>query len=71
MKIINVQLSGLDLSDHPDYVDTYIESAQYEDGTDVPDEVLEELDISEYLTSDYIADYFADYASSLYECYHI
>ena len=41
-KITDVFVSGIDHKDYPDYVDAFIESAQYE-GRDLTEEELDEL----------------------------
>jgi hypothetical protein len=41
-KITNIKLSGIDFEDYPDFVDAYIESADY-DGEPMTDEELDEL----------------------------
>ena len=41
-KITNIEFGGIDRSDYPDFVDAYIESADY-DGEPMTDEEIEEL----------------------------
>jgi hypothetical protein len=41
-KITNIKLSGIDFEDYPDFVDAYIESADY-DSEPMTDEELDEL----------------------------
>ena len=36
-------LDGVDIKDHPDYVDAYISEGYYMDGTAIPDEVLDQF----------------------------
>lgn len=54
MKQINVEdvedivFSGIDFTDHPDYVDAYIESATYKN-RDMTDVEIEELQNTEYM----------------------
>lgn len=43
-KIDNIVVTGVDRSDHPDYSDACIESADY-DGTPMTDEELDSLDM--------------------------
>jgi hypothetical protein len=52
MKLINVQLDGIDTRDYPDFVDAYICYAEHEDGTELTDEELEAIppeEIYEYV----------------------
>lgn len=43
-KIVDIQLSGIDMRDYPDFVDTYITSAVWDDtGLDLNDSELDEL----------------------------
>ena len=39
----SIEIDGVDRRDHPDYSDAYISYAEYEDGTPVPDELLDQL----------------------------
>ena len=41
-KISNLEFSGIDKSDHPDYCDAYISGGDY-DGEEMTEEQLEEL----------------------------
>jgi len=39
----SIDIDGIDMGDYPDFVDAYIASAQFEDGTDLEDYELEKL----------------------------
>lgn len=41
-KITNIELGGINTNDYPDFVDAFIESAEY-DGVELTDEELDEL----------------------------
>lgn len=45
--VTNVSVGGIDTTDYPDFVDAFIESADY-DGKPMSDEMLEEIN-SDYL----------------------
>ena len=51
--ISNVSLGGVDFSDHPDYCDAFIESADY-DGKEMTDEQLDELSEDYELVSELV-----------------
>lgn len=40
--ITNIKVDGIDFNDYPDFVDAYIDSAEY-DGVEMTDEQLDEL----------------------------
>jgi len=42
--ISSITIEGIDKADHPDYSDAYAATAQFEDGTDLNPEQIEELD---------------------------
>lgn len=42
-KIKNIVFSGIDHGDHPDYCDAYVGSAEWEDGTPLTDDQLDDL----------------------------
>ena len=42
-KVVNVEVDGVDTRDYPDYCDAYFSYAEYEDGTKLTDEELDEL----------------------------
>lgn len=39
----SLEVDGIDTLDHPDYCDAYFSKGLYEDGTSIPDSVLEIL----------------------------
>lgn len=39
--ISSLEVDGIDVKDHPDYTDSYISYAEYEDGTPLTDEELD------------------------------
>lgn len=41
--IQEIELDGIDHKDHPDYVDAFITYAEFEDGTELTSEELDEL----------------------------
>ena len=41
-KISNIELGGIDTNDYPDFVDAFIESAEY-DGVELTDAEIDEL----------------------------
>lgn len=43
LKIVNIEIDGIDYNDSPDFVDAFIASANYEDGTELTEEDLEVL----------------------------
>ena len=43
MKLINIQLDGVDPADHPDYCDAYVSYAERADGTPLTEAELEKL----------------------------
>lgn len=47
MKLINVEIEGVDIKDHPDYSDAFIAYAEREDGTPLTDQELDEIDGSD------------------------
>ena len=53
--ISNVSLDGVDFSDHPDYCDAFIESADY-DGKEMTDEQLDQLHEDYELVSELVWD---------------
>jgi predicted NAD/FAD-binding protein len=48
-------VDGIDTKDYPDFCDAYFSEGEYEDGTQIEDEVLEELTANAYLLSEYIS----------------
>ena len=42
-KIDNIEIDGIDMHDYPDFVDAYISYATYENGIELNDDELEEL----------------------------
>lgn len=42
-EVFNAQLAGIDPHDYPDFVDAYFESAEWQDGTELNDQELEDL----------------------------
>ena len=42
-KICNVEVTNIDTDDYPDFCDAYISAAQWEDGTFLSEEELDEL----------------------------
>ena len=46
MKVIDystLEVDGIDTKDYPDFSDAYFSAGEYEDGSPIKDEVLEEL----------------------------
>jgi hypothetical protein len=43
MKITNIEIDGINFKDYPDFCDAFISYAEYEDGTPLTDEELDEL----------------------------
>lgn len=39
----SLEVDGIDTSDYPDFADAYFASGQYQDGTPIPDDVLDDL----------------------------
>jgi cob(I)alamin adenosyltransferase len=55
--ISSIEIDGIDTSDYPDFVDAYIASADYEDGTPLTDEELNQFQEENYdLVSELIHD---------------
>jgi hypothetical protein len=54
-KITNVVFGGVDMKDHPDYVDVFIESADYDDEP-LSDEQLDELNQNSELVHELFLD---------------
>lgn len=48
VKVIDVEVDGIDMKDHPDYCDAYISEAKFENGKPLTDEQLEELQEQNY-----------------------
>jgi hypothetical protein len=46
--IRSIEIDGVDIDDYPDFVDAYIVAADYEDGTPLSDEELQELQDENY-----------------------
>ncbi len=44
ISLSSVEICGIDSSDYPDFCDAYIDYAEYEDGTPLTGDELEELD---------------------------
>ena len=42
-KVVNIQIGGVDGRDYPDFCDAYFEEAEYQDGTPLTGDELEEL----------------------------
>jgi hypothetical protein len=42
-KIVDISIEGIDHRDAPDYCDAYIASASWDDGTELTEEELQEL----------------------------
>lgn len=55
MKLQNVEVDGIDTRDYPDFCDAYVTYAEYEDGTPLTEEELDNL------PHDVIYDYVIDY----------
>ena len=45
-KVVKVEVDGVDTRDYPDYCDAYFSYAEYEDGTKLTDEELDDLTYS-------------------------
>ena len=43
-KVKNVEVDGVDTDDYPDFCDAFFSYAEYEDGTPLTDEELEQLE---------------------------
>ena len=43
-KVKNVEVDGVDFDDYPDFCDAFFSYAEYEDGTPLNDEELEQLE---------------------------
>lgn len=41
--VVNATVDGVDTRDHPDYCDAYFDYAEFEDGTALTDEQLDQL----------------------------
>ena len=41
--INSLKIEGVDMKDYPDFCDAYIVSGDYEDGTPIPDEIIQKL----------------------------
>jgi hypothetical protein len=55
--VSSIEIDGIDTEDYPDFVDAYIIAADYEDGTPLTDDELQELEDQNYgLTSELIHD---------------
>jgi len=53
----SIEIDGIDMNDYPDFVDAYIVAAEFEDGTPLTDDELQELEDQNYgLTSELIHD---------------
>ncbi len=59
MKITNLEVGGIDTGDYPDFCDAYASYAEWEDGTVLTEEELEEID--PYLIHDTIMGMFNNY----------
>lgn len=42
-RITNVQVEGIDYNDYPDFCDAFISSAEWDDGTELTSDELDEL----------------------------
>lgn len=42
-KVVNAQVDGVDPTDYPDFCDAYFCYAEYEDGTELDDDELDQL----------------------------
>ena len=42
-KVVNMVVAGIDNNDHPDYVDAFIETAEYENGNKLTEDELDRL----------------------------
>jgi hypothetical protein len=42
-EVVNIEVDGVDTTDHPDYCDAYFSHAEFLDGTALTDEELEKL----------------------------
>ena len=49
-----LEVDGIDTRDYPDFCDAFFLSGQYTDGTDIPDEVLDELTSNGDLLSEHV-----------------
>ena len=49
-----LEVDGIDTRDYPDFCDAFFLSGQYTDGTDIPDEVLDELTANGDLLSEHV-----------------
>lgn len=57
MKVIDystLEVDGIDTKDYPDFSDAYFCAGEYTDGTQIEDEVLEELTLDQDLLSNRI-----------------
>jgi hypothetical protein len=53
----SIEIDGIDMNDYPDFVDAYIVAAEFEDGTPLTNDELQELEDQNYgLTSELIHD---------------
>ena len=46
--IFNIEWDDVDLGDYPDFSDAYISYAEWEDGTPLTEEELENIDTGDY-----------------------
>ena len=45
-KITNLTFSGIDTEDYPEFCDAYVDSAEWEDGTPLTEQELEDLTLN-------------------------
>lgn len=55
--IESINIAGIDPNDYPDFVDAYAESASFEDGTELNDDQMDELNRHDEFLHELIIDY--------------
>lgn len=57
VNVRSIEFEDIDPRDYPDFADAYISYAEFEDGTPLNDEQLEELGDDQYWVHDQLLDY--------------
>ena len=57
MRIVNIELGGIDTRDYPDFVDAFITYAEWEDGTPLTDDELSDLNDDSSFVYNEVIDY--------------
>lgn len=57
IELFNIELSGIDTKDYPDFCDAYVAHAEFGDGTEISEELYEEINNDSGFVYELVIDY--------------